>query len=113
MMKNWAFPWDVRLDGTRIRSPANHQEGGADGLPLPAQKSDWTDPRRMSTTKELLMGYGREKENVSNQKQEMPICGSRSGKNCTFWLQEWKWSMSRHTAQRRTKKFELAKAGAM
>ena len=24
------------------RGPAHHQEGGADGLPLPAHKSDWT-----------------------------------------------------------------------
>ena len=63
--------------------------------------------RCMSTTKEFLMGHGEEEENASNQKLERPICGSRSGKNCTGWPQEiWRWkrSMSRHTARRKTRK---------
>ena len=29
-----AFAWDVWLSGGRIRGPAHHQEGGADGLSL-------------------------------------------------------------------------------
>ena len=32
-----------------------------------------------------------EKENASNQWREMPICGLRLGKNCTFWRQERLW----------------------
>ena len=36
-----ACGWSV-VQGSRIRRPAHHQEGGADGLPLPSQKSDWT-----------------------------------------------------------------------
>ena len=63
--------------------------------------------RCMSTTKEFLMGHGEEKENASNQKLERPICGSRSGKNCTGWPQEvWRWkrSMSRLTARSKKRK---------
>ena len=78
------------------------------------------------------MGYEEEKEHASNRKLEMLICGSRFGKNCTVLPHEilwWKWSMSRHTAQRRIRKRcrasisfvtqtnekadELAKAGTM
>ena len=33
-----ALAWEVRLDGSRIRGPAHHQEGGADGIPLPSKK---------------------------------------------------------------------------
>ena len=53
------------------------------------------------------MGYGGDEENASSQGREMPICGSRSGKNCTARLEErlWlKWSMSRHTVQRKKRK---------
>ena len=32
----------MRVDGSRIRGPAHHQKGGADGLPLSAPKSNWT-----------------------------------------------------------------------
>ena len=49
----------------------------------------------MSTINELQMGYGEEKENALIRKQEMLICGLRSGKNCTILQQEtfwWKWS---------------------
>ena len=35
------FAWDERLSGGRIRGPARHQEGGADGLLKPSEKSDW------------------------------------------------------------------------
>ena len=31
---------DVRLDGSRISGPANHEEGGVDGLLMPSQESD-------------------------------------------------------------------------
>ena len=41
MVMNWAFAWDVRLDGGRICSPAHHQEGGADSIPLSSQESNW------------------------------------------------------------------------
>ena len=78
------------------------------------------------------MGYGEKKESASNPKLEMPICGSRVGKNRTVWPHEilwWEWSISKHTAQREIRKIcrkfewfvsegnekadELAKAGAM
>ena len=36
------YDHDARLDGSRTRGPANHQEGGADGLSMPSQESDWT-----------------------------------------------------------------------
>ena len=42
----------------------------------------------MRTTKASLTGYEEEKENTQIRKQEMPICGLRSGKNCTVWRQE-------------------------
>ena len=87
----------------------------------------------MSIIKELWMVCGEEKETASNRELEMLICGSRSGKNRTTLSHEilwWKWSMSRRTAQRRTRKIcrtlrslfvtegnekadELAKAGAI
>ena len=38
--------------------------------------------------KGIIDGQRREKENASSQERRMPICGSKSGKNCTFWLQE-------------------------
>ena len=84
----------------------------------------------MSTTTELLTGYGEEKENASNRKPEMPICKSRFGKYCTVLPHEvlWKWSMSRHRTKKdkevmshfekfvtegKEKADELAKEGAM
>ena len=39
----------------------------------------------MLTTKELLIGYGEEKENASNEELEMPIYGSKFGKNYMTW----------------------------
>ena len=49
------------------------------------------------------MDHGEEKEKASNQKPEMPIRGSRSGKNCTFWLREIMVEVE-HVKAHRTKK---------
>ena len=42
------------------------------------------------------MDYGEEKESASSQEREMPIYGSKFGKNCVIWQQgafRWKWNM--------------------
>ena len=36
-----ALAWDVRLDGSSIGGPANHQKGGADCFFMPSQEGDW------------------------------------------------------------------------
>ena len=38
-----AVAWDVWLGGGRTRGSAYHQEGGADGLLMPSQESEWTN----------------------------------------------------------------------
>ena len=51
-------------------------------------------------------GWVMERENASNQELEMPISGSRSGKNCTIWPKKeiWRWKWTRQTARRKEKK---------
>ena len=46
-------------------------------FPLPFQESFFLQSRCMSTTKELQMGYGEEKGNVSIQKLAVLFCGSK------------------------------------
>ena len=51
--------WDVWLDGGRVRGAAHHQEGGVNSLLVPSQKMD----------------YGKERNSVLSQEQEMQTCG--------------------------------------
>ena len=60
----------------------------------------------MSATKDFLIGYGKEQENASIRKLAMLTCGAKFGKSCIFQRRKkyrWKWSMSKRTAQRRTR----------
>ena len=64
----------------RIRGSAHHQEGEVDSFFVPRQESMWTHRRYMSTTKELLMGCGKEKVSVLIQKLAMLTCGKKKGR---------------------------------
>ena len=48
------------------------------------------------TARELLMDYGKTRKSVSSQEWEMPLYGSKFGKNYMVWQKEaswWKWNM--------------------
>ena len=86
-MARWRQHWKVQRTIKRAELAA-----------LPVQKSDWP------TTKELLTGYGQEKEDASTRKLVMPACASRFGKNCTFWSRKKSpWKLE-HVKAHRTKK---------
>ena len=42
MKKGETYAWDVWYNGCRIRGPAHHQEGGADGFLVSSPMSDRT-----------------------------------------------------------------------
>ena len=56
MMKRWGHLWDVWFNGGRKRGPAYHQEGGADGLLMLSQESDWTHQGACGSNKGLIDG---------------------------------------------------------
>ena len=74
----------VQLDYDEELGPLHGMSGSTEAELQVQRTIKRAELKCMSTTKASLTGYGEEKENGSIGKQEILICGLRSGKNCTI-----------------------------